>query len=198
MVAMLTVSTASSQQTGGERPPPPTLEQLSDYLMDISTGWTRFKQLNVNGSLSSGVILMSRPGKVRLEYDAPNTTLLIATKWRVAIFDTKSNMAPTIIPTRSTPFRYFLSDEIDLSDPDFLVDYLASGNTTQVMLKSPSPDLSGHVVLHFSNDPVEIVGWTFYDRFNQPTRVFLEGFNPGIAIEDTLFDIDAEIRSRSN
>jgi len=67
------------------------LNDISAYLNKLQTAKGEFTQINDDGSISTGTIYIKRPGKVRFEYNPPETALVIAGSNTVVIFDKKSN-----------------------------------------------------------------------------------------------------------
>src|SRR6056300_1427252 len=61
-----------------------SLPVLSKYLNGLTTVQAQFTQINPDGTLSTGKILIKRPGKIRFEYDPPNNALVMASAgpWR--------------------------------------------------------------------------------------------------------------------
>ena len=52
------------------------LKRVEDYLERLSTLKSRFLQTSSNGSVASGKLFISRPGKLRFEYDPPSSILM--------------------------------------------------------------------------------------------------------------------------
>ena len=55
------------------------LGQISAYLNALQTAQGEFTQINDDGSISTGQIYIKRPGKVRFEYNPPESALVVAT-----------------------------------------------------------------------------------------------------------------------
>ena len=53
-----------------------SLKNLSEYLTNLKLLKANFFQVNGDGSESSGIILIKRPGRMRFEYDTPDNTLV--------------------------------------------------------------------------------------------------------------------------
>ena len=67
-----------------------SLDNLNSYINGLSTVKASFEQINSDGSIDTGILYIRRPGKMRLEYAAPNNALVIAGAGSVAIFDDKT------------------------------------------------------------------------------------------------------------
>ena len=53
-----------------------SLNEISGYLNQLRTAEGDFTQINDDGSISTGTIYIKRPGKVRFEYNAPDSGLV--------------------------------------------------------------------------------------------------------------------------
>ena len=54
-----------------------SLGQVSQYLNQLQTAQGGFTQINADGTLSTGTIYISRPGRIRFEYNPPEKSLVI-------------------------------------------------------------------------------------------------------------------------
>ena len=173
---------------------PVTLQQLATHLNEYRQGWAQFTQLNADGSTSRGLIIIKRPTRARIEYGLPNAGLIVAKNDRVAVFDLKSNSAPVIWALSRTPLYFLLQENIDIAAPGVLVDYRIGAASSEVAVRSPDKSFKGSVVLSFRHNPIRLAGWTYSDEFGQKTRVVFGAMGSDIAIDNEIFDIDAEVR----
>ena len=77
------------------------LKDLSAYLNSLTTAETEFTQVNADGSIATGKLIIKRPGRVRLNTPR-RTNPVLASSGNVAIFDAKSNQAPEQYPLKRT------------------------------------------------------------------------------------------------
>ena len=91
-----------------------SLKNLSEYLTNLKLLKANFFQVNADGSESSGIILLKRPGRMRFEYDKPDKTLVLVAAGALAIFDPKGDQEPMTYPVRNNPIFLLLNSEIDL------------------------------------------------------------------------------------
>ena len=64
-----------------------TVSQAERYLNDIKTLQARFIQESSNGGVAQGRIYLSRPGKLRFEYDPPTPILIVSSGLVVTYYD---------------------------------------------------------------------------------------------------------------
>lgn len=173
------------------------LKGFADYLVGIKQGFARFEQLNPDGTISRGSLLVQRPSSIRIEYDPPSSGLIIADRFRVAVFDLKSNTAPVIVPLRSTPFYILIQDIIRVDDLKIIETYEKGNKISEVQVKIPSSSFKGSLRLLFENEPIRLTGWIYTDQFGQTIRMEFSDLIPNIQIDKNLFDIDGVIRELS-
>ena len=89
------------------------LNQLENYLNKFNNISSQFIQSSSDGTENSGKILISKPGKLRIEYKKENKFLIIADgKW-LHYFDTELNEIQSIIIEKS-PAWILLKKNINL------------------------------------------------------------------------------------
>jgi len=116
-----------------------SLPVLSKYLNGLTTVQAQFTQINPDGTLSTGKILIKRPGKIRFEYDPPNNALVMASAGALAIFDPKGNPQPESYPLNKTPLGLLLDKNIDLQRANMVVGHIYDGTATQVSVRPRTP-----------------------------------------------------------
>ena len=149
-----------------------SLNALSNYLNGLTTVESDFTQINSDGTVSTGKIYIQRPGRVRFEYAPPDKSLVLASGGQVAIFDGKSNQAPTQYPLSKTPLNLILAQNIDLGRAKMVVGHKADGTSTRVTAQDPAHPEYGTIELVFTDKPVELRQWVITDDSgNQTTQI---------------------------
>lgn len=182
---------------GPARAAPIPLAELSRYLDALTTLESPFTQVNPDGTIATGTILISRPGRVRFEYAPPDRTLVLSDGQQVAIFDPKSNQPPEQYPLRRTPLNLILAPRVDLSRDRMVLAHREEGPTTRVVAQDPEFPEYGQIELVFSADPVELRQWVVTDDTGAQTTLILGSMVKGRALSASRFDIAAEVRARS-
>lgn len=175
-----------------------SLKEISSYFNSFSTAQSRFKQVNSDGSKSSGNMYMRRPGRARFEYDKPNDALVIAGGSQVAIFDAKSNTGPEQYPLKRTPLNIILAKKVNLSNAKMVTGHGTRGDDTVVRARDPKNPEYGSIDLIFSANPTRFIEWIINDSSGGKTRVILGEFNTGVKLPASLFNITqaADIRKK--
>ncbi|TCP61597.1 outer membrane lipoprotein-sorting protein [Rhodovulum bhavnagarense] len=173
------------------------LSRISAYFNSFATAQAAFTQVNADGSVSTGRLMLKRPGKARFEYDPPNKALVIAGSGRVAIFDDKSNQPPEQYPLDQTPLSVILAARVDFAAAQMVVGHDGDADATRVIAQDPAHPEYGKIALVFSDDPVELRQWIITDGTGQPTTVILDQMQTGMDLPTRFFDIVGETRRRT-
>jgi|SRR5210317_148370 len=173
-----------------------SLPVLSKYLNGLTTVQAQFTQINPDGTLSTGKILIKRPGKIRFEYDPPNNALVMASAGALAIFDPKGNPQPESYPLNKTPLGLLLDKNIDLQRANMVVGHIYDGTATQVSVQDPEHPERGRMDLVFTGPTPELRQWVVHNENGEQTIVVLNDVQRDVAIRDYLFNVLREIDQR--
>ena len=165
-----------------------SLGQISDYFNAMETATARFEQINADGTRSSGQFYIRRPGRLRFEYDPPETALVIASSGAILIFDTKSNQPPETYALRNTPLSLILDRTVDLSRSDMILGHLSDGETTYVIAHDPDHPEYGSLQIGLSESPVALQSWVIEDGAGAQTHILLGPLTTGMDLPNRLFD----------
>ena len=173
-----------------------SLAEISAYLNDMSTAQAEFTQINDDGSISTGEIFISRPGRIRFQYNPPDAGLVLAARGQVAVFDAKSNQRPERFPLNRTPLFLILASNVDLGRAKMVVGHVSDGTTTTVIAQDPKHPEYGTIQLVFTGNPVELRQWIITDSTGQRTTMVLGKLALGGKFRRSLFSIDDEMSAR--
>lgn len=173
-----------------------SLNEISAYLNGLKSAQGGFTQINGDGSISTGTLLLKRPGRIRFEYNPPEKSLVMASGGQVAVFDAKSNDGPTRFPLRETPLSIILERNVDLARRNMVVGHVSDGTRTTVTAQDPDRPEYGFIQLVFTGTPgnVELRQWIVNDNGGNETTVILNDWAEGNRIRDIKFNIQSEMR----
>jgi outer membrane lipoprotein-sorting protein len=163
------------------------LSEISNYLNKMKTVQTSFTQVNDDGSLSTGKLWIQRPGKMRFEYDPPDSAVVLARSGSVQIFDPKSNQPPEQYPLKRTPLSLVLARNVNLGQANMVVGHDFDGTATVVTAQDPKNPESGRIELMFTDNPVELRKWVIHDNAGTQTTVLLGELTEGGRLDQSLF-----------
>ena len=192
----LAVLAATLLPVGAALAQPIPLSELSRYFNGFRTAQADFTQINPDGTLSTGRLLIQRPGRIRFEYDAPDNTLVLATEGSVNVFDARSNTGPSVYPLDRTPLSLILGETIDLSRERMVVNHVEDGPTTIVTAQDPAHPEYGNIRLVFSASPTELRQWIVTDDAGQETTVILGTLETGATLDARQFSLSLELNRR--
>jgi outer membrane lipoprotein-sorting protein len=171
-----------------------TLKDLSSHLSTMEKGITTFLQFNDDKTTSTGTISFIKPGRMRIQYDSPNNSLILIAGGRVAIFDSKSNTLPREFPLKQTPLHFFLRKTVNLEQSKFLTSHIMSEDSTVVFLSDPD---FGVLKLVFLPNPIRLKEWTISNNFGEDTILRFENFDTSSSLPNTDFNILLELERRN-
>lgn len=165
------------------------LGDISGYLNKLQTAKGEFTQINGDGSISTGTIYIKRPGKVRFEYNPPESALVVAGSNTVVIFDKKSNQTAESYPLSRTPLSIILARNVDLGRARMVTGHDYDGTATIVTAQDPDNAQYGNIQMKFTGNPVELRQWIINDGSGGQTTVVLGDLQKGGSLPNSLFDV---------
>ncbi len=166
-----------------------SLNEISSYLNGISTAKGEFTQINDDGSISTGTIYIKRPGRVRFEYNPPESALVVAGSNTVVIYDKKSNQPAETYPLSKTPLSIILDRSVNLGRAQMVTGHTYDGTATIVTAQDPAHPEYGDIRLKFTGNPVELRQWVIRDGNGTTTTVVLGDLQKGVNMPNSLFDV---------
>ncbi len=163
--------------------------RVEAYLNSLRTLRARFLQVAQNGASAQGTALISRPGRMRFDYDPPEPLLLVASGGQVLMYDRELRQ-PTAVPASSTPLGLLLTPEIRLSGTITVVGTDRSGGFLRIGLHRTGARAEGLLTLAFAEQPMEMRQWSVLDAQARETRVTLYEVETGITLDNRLFDFN--------
>ena len=168
-----------------------SLNAISGYLNALKTSKTEFTQINDDGTISTGMIFIKRPGKMRFEYNPPDSALVVVGAGLVVIDDTKSNQPPESYALGRTPLSIILAKKVDLDRADMVTGHTFDGIATTVTAQDPEHPEYGNIQLLFTAEPVELRQWVVNDDSGSQTTIILGAMDRDVRLPNDLFDATA-------
>ena len=163
------------------------LAKIESYLQNIKYLQSRFVQEAPDGSIAYGNFYLSRPGKMRVEYDAPANILIVVNGSVLAYQDIELEET-SYLRTNSTPASFLTRKNISFAAKDIeIIDYKKSGNFAQISLLKKNKKEAGEFKLIFRLDPIQFIRMEVSDELEQITTVSLADHNFVDKIDNKLF-----------
>ena len=170
------------------------LKELSASMEDVKTASGRFEQFSPDFTTTSGTFALSRPGKVRFDYDDPSPLLIVSNGTTVTMQDSELETTDRV-PLGSTPLALLLDDKLDFATEAEIVDVSTQGGNAEVTLRDPDGEMDGTLTLLFSGPEHTLIGWRTLDSAGNLTQVALHDVVTGKKLNPRLFivkDFDDE------
>lgn len=162
------------------------LARIETYLNSIHTLRSRFLQVAENGATAEGTVLLSRPGRMKIDYDPPSPHLIVADGTFLIYHEKRLNQT-SYLPLGSSLAGFLVRDTIKLSG-DVTVTAFENhqGVLRATLVKTDDPD-AGQLTLVFSDKPLQLRQWTVTDGQGGTTRITLINPEFGVPLDRKLF-----------
>lgn len=173
------------------------VRRVETYLNGITTLQSTFFQQASTNEFAEGQIFLSRPGKMRIEYKAPNPILIVATGDFLSYID-KELKNVTHIPVNDTPAAFLLNGNIRF-DPKRVAFYEAAEEDGAVFLTvgERADPFAGRLTLIFRTNPLSLRKWSVVDAQGTITDIVLTDPFYGGQIDPKLFTVPTFEQTRS-
>ena len=164
------------------------LTQIEDYLNGITNLSAKFIQES-DGSLAAGKFFLSRPGKMRIEYDKQPKILIIVNGSILAYQDLELEET-SYLSTNTTPASFLTRQNISFEAKDVEVTNVQKNNKEiKVSVMKKNRKEAGEFSLIFATNPLKFIKMEVKNDLNQIVAVTLSETNFSSAISNQLFVI---------
>ena len=171
------------------------LAQVETYLNSIHTLRAHFQQVADNGTTDEGTVLLSRPGRMKIDYNPPSPHLIIADGTFLIYHEKRLNQT-SYLPLGSSLAGFLVRDNIKLSgDVTVTAFEQQKGVVRATLQKTDDPD-AGQLTLVFSANPMQLRQWTVNDSQGGTIRITLVNPEFDVPLDRKLFVFDPPTRGR--
>jgi outer membrane lipoprotein-sorting protein len=162
--------------------------RIEQHLNSINTLRARFLQISPAGEISRGTVLMSRPGKLRIDYDPPVPVLIVTEGSWLMLYD-KELESSSYTSLNDSLAGFLVRPRIRLTGDVMVRDLHWAKNVIRITIVLRDTPESGMLTLVFGDKPLRLRQWTIIDGRGGETRVALENplFNGKIEAEEFEF-----------
>ena len=165
-----------------------TVRRVETYLKDLTTLKSRFLQASSSGEYAEGTFYLSRPGKMRIEYDPPVQFLIVADGTWLMYLDKELDQL-THLPLGSTPADILVQENISLMGDDLTVSKVERAPGVVGVTVQRKDDDGGRLTLIFADKPLELKKWIIVDPQGIKTSVSLLSTLRDVHFDPKLFNI---------
>lgn len=177
---------------------PAEIAQAESYFQDLKTVKARFVQTAPDGSQTSGTFYLSRPGKLRFQYDPPKKDFVVADGLMIYFYDGDLGQQ-TNAPISQTLADFLLRKNLRLRGDLKVTRIMRSGGLLQMTLVQTAEPGAGSLTLGFREKPVfDLKKWRVTDAQGGITEIELFESASGIALPSDLFAYRDPVRKSLN
>jgi outer membrane lipoprotein-sorting protein len=166
------------------------VEKISAYMSSIQMLNGSFIQVGPDGKKSQGTFYISKPGKVRFEYDPPSPMELISDGQSVVVRD-RNLATQDLYPLSQTPLRFLLAERVNLlRDTNLLAVYSDNVFVTAVIEEKNGIVGTSKLMIMFSAKDMQLKQWTVTDPQGYDTTVAVYNLDTTRRPDPGMFRID--------
>jgi len=166
------------------------VERVNGYLSGVQALTGNFIQVGPDGSRTQGEFFISKPGRVRFEYDDPSPIELIADGSSVVVRDRRL-ATQDVYPLSQTPLRFLLAEHVDLTKDTHLIAVYADEVFATVVVEEKSGIVgTSRLMIMFSAKDMQLKQWTVTDPQGYDTTVAVYNLDTSKRPDPALFKID--------
>src|SRR5450631_1290406 len=164
--------------------------RVNNYLSNTQVLSGKFVQVGPDGGRTQGDFYISKPGKVRFEYDDPSPIELIADGQSVVVRDRRL-ATQDIYPLSQTPLRFLLSDKVDLMKDTSLTAVYADDVFITVVVEEKNGIVgTSRLMMMFAAKDMQLKQWTVTDPQGYDTTVAVYNLDTSKRPNPDMFKID--------
>nr|WP_083332671.1 outer membrane lipoprotein carrier protein LolA [Hyphomonas sp. Mor2] len=168
---------------------PAILGQVSTALSSARTATGNFAQTNADGSVMTGTFALSRPGRMRFDYDDPTPILIVSDGTTVAMEDSELETVDRV-PIGATPLGLILSTDLQFDEDVEVLSVMRNADRVGVRVSDATGELEGTLTMVFDAESYDLLGWLAMDGNLQTTVVDLVDVETNVRVDPRLFRLD--------
>ena len=166
------------------------VEKVDNYLTNMQVMTGNFVQIAPDGRRTQGEFYISKPGRVRFEYDDPSPISLIADGQSVVVRD-RNLATQDVYPLSQTPLRFLLAEHVNLmKDTNLVAVYADDVFVTVVVEEKNSVVGTSRLMIMFSAKDMQLKQWTVTDPQGYDTTVAVYNIDTSKRPDPSMFKID--------
>ena len=207
LVLIFFVYTFSSKSEGINH----NIQILENYLNTIENMSFIFEQVSPNGEKEIGWMQIEKPNKIRIEYKGDNDLIIISNSHYLILYKANDDIITSL--SNDGPWSILTTNNLQLSSDKNNFDANGIINNTkvlkikdtdhifyEVLMRNQDKKLLPPIILHTSNKPFKINGWTIFNEKNEGTQIKIIreiSFND-VIINEKIFRLSEKDRLEGN
>ncbi len=162
------------------------LDRISAYLNSVKSMESGFLQIGPDGRVTQGRFYVSKPGRMRFEYDPPSPLLIVSDGRTVAVKNSSLNTLDSYALS-DTPLDLILANNVDLARDPAVLKIARQNGTYLVYARSVNTKKQGNITLVFSAPQIELRQWSVTDNQGKTTTTTLRNTMVGKPVDQAKF-----------
>ncbi|MBR1778469.1 MAG: outer membrane lipoprotein carrier protein LolA [Alphaproteobacteria bacterium] len=163
------------------------VEKIENYFNSIRTIKSKFYQSSDNGGSAQGDFYVSKPNKMRLEYQPPHPIEVVADGYYLIFHDKKLEQV-TYLDLDDNPAAMILKENFSFKTDDLAITGITTepGEISVSVIKKSQPS-AGRITLIFKDKPLALKQWRVTDAQQITTVVTLDNVEINTSLDSQLF-----------
>lgn len=162
------------------------IDRVEEYLSGISTIVATFVQIAPDGGMASGKFYLSRPGKMRWQYEPPTPILMVANGTSLIFYDYELEQT-SYIPLEDTLAGFLARKNVEFGKDVIVTGVEQGAGSLRLSMVQRTKPKDGTLTLEFADKPLQLRNMKISDATGQETTVSLANARYGQPLDDTLF-----------
>lgn len=172
------------------------LSEALAYLNSLKNFRVPFVQIDESGLERTGTLSVSRPLRMRADYDEPFKDIIIIDRGEAFFRDAEAN-SHYRFDSSLIPLIVLLEETISLGGDYYVSDMIKEKNILALMVQSRDENVAGALTLVFDTKPYRLLRWILLDSIGARTRIELGAVELGASFPQGFFDIQGHIPERT-
>ncbi len=161
------------------------IKKAEEYLRSLTTAQADFILKDSNGTKLSGVFSLSRPGKLRFDYNEVED-FIVADGYFIYFYDAEMN-EQTNAPIGQTLADFLLRKNLKLSGDVTVTDVTKRNGQTAITIIQNDDPAAGSIQLFFTDVPYQLTRWIVRDSAGGVTEILLKNMKRGVKFPSSTF-----------
>lgn len=162
------------------------IAHIENYLNSITTLKASFLQIAPDGNTSTGTFYLSRPGKLRWEYNPPTPILIVANGSLITYYDSELKQA-SYISSKSSLAAFLTRKDIRFSGDVEITKSSISAGLMRISIIQKGKKDEGELTLIYETMPLALKKMEVIDASGQLTSITLSDLHYNIMLDNSLF-----------
>ncbi|HVK91430.1 MAG TPA: outer membrane lipoprotein carrier protein LolA [Mycoplana sp.] len=164
-----------------------TAQRIADHFSSVKTMMGEFVQFGPRGEQTGGKFYISRPGKIRFNYEDPSPMRVIS-DGRTVVIGNRKLKTWDVYPLSKTPLKLLLGNRIDLSSTT-VRGVKEEDDLITIVLGDRNMFGSSTITLMFDPKTYDLRQWTIRDAQGKDTSVMIFNVKTGVQLDAKVFAI---------